>query len=196
MAKNQITGESRLLVIGGSAGSLEVIMNLIPRLNPALHFAILIIVHRMPSVDTLLVDLLSSRMDIPVKEAEEKENILPGHVYIAPPDYHVLIEKNKTLSLDVSEKINYSRPSIDVTFTAAADVYKNSLVAVLLSGANADGTEGLKQVKAHGGICIVQDPQTAEVEYMPRTAINQVEVDKVLPPGAMAEYINNLAPGN
>ena len=192
MAQDKITHPAGLLVIGGSAGSLEVILQVLPAISTTLNFAILIVVHRKPTSDTLLVDLLSTKINMPVKEAEEKEFIYPNRVYVAPADYHLLIEKDNSFSLDVSEKVNYSRPGIDVTFESAADVYGKSLVALLLSGANADGVAGLKKVKEKGGLCIVQDPSSAEVDYMPRQAIQELQVDKILTPSEMAGYINQL----
>jgi two-component system chemotaxis response regulator CheB len=148
--------------------------------------------HRKPSSDNVLVDLLNSKINWPVKEAEEKEVILPRHVYIAPADYHLLVEADRTFSLDASEKVNYSRPSIDVTFESIAGVYTSSVVAILLSGANADGVNGMKMVKAKGGYCIVQEPSSAEVDYMPRHAIENVAIDKVLHTREMAAFINGI----
>jgi len=106
----------QLIVIGGSAGSLDVILKVIPALRPHLPVAILIVTHRKASSEDLLVDLLNSRGTWPVREAEEKEPVAPNAIYVAPSDYHLLIEKDFTFSLDVSEKVNYSRPSIDITF--------------------------------------------------------------------------------
>jgi len=114
----------RALIIGGSAGSLDVLLKVLPELKRNLDFAIIIVIHRKQGTDSLLTDLLSHRTNLRVKEADEKEKILDGNVYIAPSDYHLLIEKDFTFSLDYSEKINYSRPSIDVTFQSAADAYE------------------------------------------------------------------------
>jgi two-component system chemotaxis response regulator CheB len=127
-----------LLIIGGSAGSLEVIMKAFPELQN-LPFAIIIVLHRKRNTDTALIDLLAARTRIPVIEAAEKESIANGNLYIAPADYHLLIESDRTFSLDFSEKINFSRPCIDVTFQTAAETYKDTLACLLLSGASADG---------------------------------------------------------
>lgn len=194
MAQNSIIPSIQLIVIGGSAGSLEVILKLIPALHVHLPVAIIIVTHRKPSNDEILVELLNARSEWPVKEAEEKEPVEANIIYIAPTDYHLLLEKDHTFSLDVSEKVNYSRPSIDITFESAAEVYGPSLLGILLSGANADGVDGMKSIKSHGGTCLVQDPDTADVDYMPRQAVEQVKVDKVLPADQMAGYINNLFP--
>lgn len=192
MAENSIKQAIQLITIGGSAGSLDVILKLIPSLHPRLPVAIIIITHRKASSEEILVDLLNAKSTWPVKEAEEKDRIAPNTIYIAPTDYHLLIEQDHSFSLDVSEKVNYSRPSIDITFESAAEVYGPAVLGVLLSGANADGVEGLRHIKARGGLCLVQDPDTADVDYMPRQAIAQVKVDKVLPSDQLADYINKL----
>lgn len=184
---------SLLVVIGGSAGSLQAILQLLPSLDVPLGAAIIIILHRQSHYDSVLTELLSVKTGLEVKEAEEKEPILPGVIYIAPADYHLLIESDHTFSLDYSEKVNFSRPSIDVTFSAAATVYGKHLAALLLSGANADGTEGLQTVKAMGGLTAIHNPLNAEVEFMPRQAMNNVEVDYILEITEMAGFINRFA---
>ena len=130
--------------------------------------------------ESLLSNLLMDKTTWSVKEAEEKEAIAAGTVYIAPADYHLLIEQDKTFSLDYSEKVHYSRPAIDVTFEAVAETYGPAAMALLLSGANADGTDGLQKIKEAGGYVMVQDPAEAAVEYMPKSAIAYVRVDKVV----------------
>nr|WP_315824569.1 chemotaxis protein CheB [Paraflavitalea speifideiaquila] len=126
------------------------------------------------------------------KRSRRKRTHCPHTIYIAPTDYHLLLEKDRSFSLDVSEKVNYSRPSIDTTFESAAEVYGPSLLGILLSGANADGVEGMKRIKSLGGTCLVQDPETADVDYMPRKALQQVKVDIILPAHEIADYINSL----
>jgi two-component system, chemotaxis family, protein-glutamate methylesterase/glutaminase len=191
MEENRIK-KTALIVIGGSAGSLDVLLQLLPAIGLEFSIPIIIVLHRKSSNDNLLADLLSSRTHLKVKEADEKEPVRPGHIYIAPADYHLLLEADRTFSLDYSEKVNYSRPSIDVVFHSAAEVYGPSLVCFLLSGANSDGTEGFRTVQEKGGTTIAQDPDTAEVDYMPRNAILQHCADKVLTREEMAAYINSL----
>ena len=140
---------------------------------------VLVILHRNGSFESSLEELLTARTARLIKEVEEKEVLRPGLVYICPADYHVLLEQDGSFSLDYSERVNFSRPSIDVTFRSAADVYGDGLVAVLLSGGNADGVEGMEYVKAKGGFTIVQDPATAEVPYMPQQALVRMTVDVV-----------------
>lgn len=181
------------LVIGGSAGSLDVLLKVLPAIDPAINFPIIIVIHRKHGTDSLLPELLSGRTKLLVKEIDEKELLIPGTVYIAPSDYHTLIEQDGTFSLDYSEKVNYSRPSIDVTFQTAAEVYKSKLVCLLLSGSNSDGVNGLKSVKAWGGIAIVQAPESAQVSYMPAQAVANVKIDYILPIEDIADFINLLS---
>lgn len=180
------------LVIGGSAGSLEVLLKIFPEIDPLLKFPIIIVLHRKSGKDNILIDLLNAKTKLRVKELEEKEKIIPGTLYIAPPNYHVLIENNKTFSLDASEKINFSRPSIDVTFESAAEVYGENLTGLLLSGANSDGSKGLKMINLNGGKTAVQNPDTAVVSYMPGHAIENVKIDVILNPEDIADFINKL----
>ncbi len=182
-----------LVVIGGSAGSLGVILKILPNLDKDLKVALIIVLHQQSSNRTSLTDLLSHKTQLTVKEAEGKEAILPGIIYIAPPDYHLLIEKDGSLSLDYSEKINYSRPSIDVSFQTAAEAYGTLLTCLLLSGANIDGTAGMAIVKSCGGITAVQNPATAEIPFMPLQALNNTQIDYILDDNKMAEFINSLA---
>jgi two-component system, chemotaxis family, protein-glutamate methylesterase/glutaminase len=194
MAQNSIANRYQLLVIGGSAGSLEVILRLLPLLERTVGLAIVIVMHRKPG-ESLLPGLLAGKTAWQVKEAEEKENINSGTIYIAPSDYHLLFEKNKTFGIDFSEKIHYSRPSIDVSFESAADAYGASVIAVLLSGANADGAAGLDVIKKAGGVAIVQDPAEASVSYMPQKAIDRFEVDYIADTPTIADIINQLMLG-
>lgn len=182
----------QLLVIGGSAGSLDVLLRVLPRLKSKLQTAILIVLHRKSSAQTSLADLFCVKTKRKVKEADDKECIQPGMIYLAPADYHLLVEQDKTLAMDDSEKVNYSRPSIDVTFETAADVFTNKLTCLLLSGANNDGTEGLKRVKEMGGKVWVQDPRNAEVSQMPKNALAAIEADAILEEDKMADFINLL----
>ncbi len=182
----------KALIIGGSAGSLDVLLKVFPAIDQQITFPIIIVVHRKKGTDSLLADLLATKTFLKVKEAEEKESILPATIYIVPSDYHLLIEKDLTFSLDTSEKVNYSRPSIDVTFHSAAEVYKDKLACLLLSGSNSDGVNGLIEVKRFGGEALVQEPASAQVDYMPRQAILKAKIDHVLRIEDMANYINLL----
>lgn len=191
MAQRHINNRYELLVIGGSAGSLDVLITLLPALRRNLDIAIVIVLHRNDT-ESLLAEVLSDRMAKIVMDAEEKEPLTPGGVYVAPADYHLLIEKDRTFSLDYSEKVNYSRPSIDVTFETAAEAYGAACVGLLLSGANTDGSVGLAAIKSRGGLTIVQHPAEAGVRFMPEYAVQHVQVDYVVTTNEMVEIINRL----
>jgi two-component system, chemotaxis family, protein-glutamate methylesterase/glutaminase len=178
MAQDQVTNQS-VYVIGGSAGSLTMALKILPFLNPE-KLSVIVVFHRKQTSDTSLLDILSAKTRFRVREVEDKDVLTPGVIYLAPPDYHVLIEKDWSLTLDDSEKVHYSRPSIDVTFESAAEVCKDRLSCILLSGANADGTEGLVKAKALGARIIIQDPADAEVPYMPQCALDRVVPDGVI----------------
>lgn len=182
-----------LIVIGGSAGSLEVILKILPDLDPELQAALILVLHRKSDSDSALVELLATRSPLPVEEAAEKDPIQAGHIYVAPADYHLLIENDCSLSLDYSEKVNFSRPCIDVTFQSAAEVYGTRLACILLSGASADGTEGLRTVIRKGGRAVVQDPLTAEVDFMPRYAIRDLGIQDTVSPAELAGLINRIS---
>jgi two-component system chemotaxis response regulator CheB len=193
MEDKHLKKKYKLIMIGGSAGSLDAILNILPHLVDETMLSMVIILHRKNSNDSPLPSLLSVKTSWEVQEVEEKQPIMPHTIYIAPADYHLLIENDGTFSLDFSEKIHYSRPSIDVSFESGANVYGDSLVCILLSGANDDGAQGLKHAKAKGALVIVQDPETAEVPFMPQYAINSVEVDIIAHPVQIAALINEMS---
>lgn len=190
MEENRIITGLDLVVIGGSAGSLDVILKVLPQLKKEMESAVVIVLHRKTSDENILTELLAAKTVLPVKEVEDGEEIVSGTLYIAPADYHLLIEKDGGFALDASEKINFSRPSIDATFESAAAIYGPQLTAIILSGGNADGTEGLKKVKEAGGKVIAQNPATATAPYMPQSAIQSLEVDYVLDADEIAELLN------
>ena len=192
MEKNKIISRCKSVVIGGSAGSLKVLLQILPYLEFVPTFSIVIILHRKNTEDSSLEELIAMKTFLPVKEVEDKTPLKPGFIYIAPPDYHLLFEKNGFLSLDVSEKINYSRPSIDVTFESAAVVFHSSLVGILLSGANADGTEGLKAIQKAGGTTIVQQPDTADMPFMPNHAVLNTTPDFILDIKEILNILENI----
>lgn len=184
--------KTRLIVIGGSAGSLQVIMEMIKNLDDNLSFPIVLVVHRKAQSTSILPTLLQQFTTMQVLEVEDKTEIENGKIYIVPADYHMLFEDTNKVSLEASEKMNYSRPSIDVTFKSAAETFGDSVIGILLSGANADGVEGLCYIKRNKGKVWIQDPETAEVDYMPRQATQQIDYDLLIEPKNLAECINNL----
>jgi two-component system chemotaxis response regulator CheB len=196
MEKNRVRHLFKTVVIGGSAGSLEVLFQLLPLLRRDLSASIIIVLHRRSIGDSTLSELLGTKTVIPLQEAEDKDPLLAGHIYLAPSDYHLLVENNYTLSLDYSEKVNFSRPSLDVTFESAADVFGRDAVGIILSGANEDGTEGLRMLKKSGGVVIAQNPETAQIPVMPLNAINNIDVDHIFDIEQMADFINMLGPNH
>lgn len=165
------------IVIGASAGGFAALTEILPRLPKALPQAVVVVQHLHPGGGDYMVEFLSQHCPLPVKEAEDKEPIKPGVIYVAAAQYHLLIERDRSFSLSVDDKVNYSRPSIDVLFESAAVAYGPKLIGVILTGANADGAAGLAMIKACGGLAIVQDPATAEVSYMPQAALAATTVD-------------------
>ncbi|MGL6129882.1 chemotaxis protein CheB [Chryseobacterium artocarpi] len=183
---------TRLILIGGSAGSLQVIIEMIKNLDDNIHIPILLVIHRKAQSGDILRTLLQQFTRISVVEVEDKTQLEDNTIYIVPADYHLLFENNKIMSLDSSEKMNYSRPSIDVTFRSAAEIYGEDVIGVLLSGANADGVEGLNYIKKNNGKVWIQDPESAEVQYMPRHAMEEIDYDLIIRPDTLANYIKQL----
>jgi two-component system, chemotaxis family, protein-glutamate methylesterase/glutaminase len=169
------------IVMGVSSGGLNVMKIMFSLLPKSFETPIIIVQHISPNSGNLWISLLNDKSNLYIKEADEKEKIEPGIVYIAPPNYHLLIEKDKTFPLTIGERVNYARPSIDVLFESAADVYKNELIGVVLTGSNNDGAEGIKRIHDCGGLSIVQNPETAESAYMPASAIAAMQPDYILP---------------
>lgn len=193
MEKNDLNNSSKCVVIGGSAGSLKVLLEILPGLSAAaIDFPIIIILHRKNDRRSSLEHLLNNCCTLSVKEAEDKETLKGGTIYTAPPDYHLLIEKEGTLSLDASEKVSWSRPSIDVTFQSAAEVFKDNLLAVLLSGANNDGSLGLQKIKDQGGKIMIQHPENAEISTMPQLALETIQPDYLVKDTEMSAIINQF----
>lgn len=162
------SGYAEIIVIGGSSGSIPVLRDIIEALPADFNIPVVIVIHRLKNVASDLKGILGNR---DIKEPEDKDPITRAGMYLAPQNYHLLIEENKTFSMDYSELVNYSRPAIDVTFMSAADVYKGGVLGIVLTGANSDGAEGLKQIIENGGRGIVQEPATAEYATMPEHAI-------------------------
>ncbi len=184
--------KAELVVIGGSAGSLQVILEMIKKLDNNIAAPILLVLHRKAQSNNILQALLQQFSPVEVVEIDDKTEVEDNKIYITPADYHLLFENKKTMSLDSSEKMNYSRPSIDVTFRSAAEIYGENLVGVLLSGANADGVKGLAYIKKNNGKVWIQDPVTAEVDYMPKHALEEVDYDLIITPDNLANYINHI----
>jgi len=180
------------IVIGASAGALEALSSLLPGLPADYRLPILVVVHLPPDTTSVLAELLRVRCAIRVREAEDKEPIEPGVAYFAPPDYHLLVEQDKRLSLSDDEPVLFSRPSIDVLFESAADAYGGGLIGVVLTGANSDGANGLKAVVDAGGVAVVQNPGSAYAAAMPEAAIAACPNARVLPVNEIAAYLREV----
>lgn len=159
------------VVIGVSAGGLNALSAILPQLPADYPLPIIIVIHLPPDRDSVVAELFDEKCALTVREAEDKEDILPGHVYFAPPDYHLLVEADHRLSLSSEEPVLFSRPSVDVLFETAADVYGEGLIGVILTGANPDGAAGLKAVMAAGGRGLVQRPDLSYASAMPEAAL-------------------------
>jgi len=182
-----------LLVIGASAGGVEAIGTLLEALPAEFAPAVAIVLHLPPKRNSLLPDIYSRRTSLRVKEVEDKEPILPGTVYVAAPDYHMLVEPSRMFSLSCDEAVHFSRPSIDVLFESAALAYRDRLLAVILTGASADGAVGLATVCHLGGQAWIQDPDEAQARTMPLAAIAHSGSDQVLSLQQMANRLSSLA---
>jgi len=186
------TGIDKLIIIGGSAGSLEPLIGILSALPSGYPHPIVVVLHRKASDDDLLATLLTHKTALEVRAAEDKDALSTLGIFLAPGDYHLLFEADGTMALDESEKIAFSRPSIDVSFQSAAAIYGSSLICILLSGANADGTEGLLEVRKNGGLSISQLPASARVPFMPKHAIDHHAADKVMDIPAIAGFLLDL----
>ena len=193
--RRKATLEIEAIVIGGSAGGVEALGVLFEALPARFKPAILVVVHIPGDRPSLLAELYGPRCRLPVREALDKEPIEPGTVYFAPPDYHLLAEKDKSLSLSHDAPVAFSRPSIDVLFESAALAYGPALLGIVLSGANDDGTQGLLAVRRCGGHAWVQEPADALAGAMPSAAIAGAGADLVVPVRDMAERLAQLRSG-
>ncbi len=180
------------IVIGASAGAIEALSVILPSLPACYRLPLLVVVHVPPDKKSILAELFQAKCRIKVQEAEDKEPINSGTAYFAPPDYHLLVETNKSLSLSDDEPVLYSRPSIDVLFESAADAYGPSLIAIVLTGANRDGAAGLQAVAEAGGRAIVQSPEDAYAPAMPEAAIAQCPGTRIMSLREIAVYLQDL----
>jgi two-component system chemotaxis response regulator CheB len=181
----------KIVVIGTSLGGLSALQVLLSGLEPKLGVAIAIVQHRHKDSDHMLKEILQRQLTASIREVEDKDELKAGQIYLAPPDYHLLIEPDY-FSLSTDEPVCFARPSIDVLFESAVDTYGAQTIGVILTGANQDGAQGLARIKQAGGFTIVQDPVTAENSTMPQAAIDATPVDAILPLEAIAPYLNTI----
>ena len=175
------------VAIGASAGGVEVLSVLLSALPASCRASFFIVMHIPRERPSLLAEVFNARCALPVREAEDKEPVQPGTVYFAPPDYHLLLDRGPALALSSDEAVHFSRPSIDVLFDSAADVYGERLLGLILTGANQDGAEGLAAVGRAGGRTVVQEPGGAAVPFLPEAALQVGPVDFVLPLAQLQE---------
>jgi two-component system chemotaxis response regulator CheB len=187
-----VTGNYQLIVIGASWGGLHAVGKILSALPEQTDAAVVVAQHRrMDATDGGLASILALRSPMPVSDADDKQPILPGHVYLAPPDYHLLIQHG-WFSLSTDVHVHFARPSIDVLFESAADAYGDQVIGLILTGANEDGAAGLARIKKRGGVAIVQDPATAERSEMPGAALAATAADAILPLDAIGPFLYGL----
>ncbi|MBC8208021.1 MAG: chemotaxis protein CheB [Desulfobulbaceae bacterium] len=182
----------RAVVIGASAGGAKALSEIFSRLSSDFPAAILVVNHLHPHSKTMqMVDYLGHRCKLRMKAADDKETIKPGTIYLAPANYHLLVEADLSLSLTIDEKVNFSRPSIDVLFETAAEAYQDELIGIVLTGGSKDGAAGLKKISDFGGRVIVQDPKTAEAVIMPQSALRECEDAQVMSLARIGDFLRD-----
>lgn len=184
-----------LIVIGASSGGMQAVMQIVAGLKETFVIPVVIVLHQLKNSKGRLVGILQSKTKIPVVEPLDKEEIRESTIYVAPPDYHLLIGGNRLFGYSYSEAINYSRPSIDVLFETASLAFRANLAGVLLTGANEDGAKGMQCIGINKGLTLVEDPATAEMPVMPRAAIELREPDKIITLNEISKQLNKLEYG-
>jgi two-component system chemotaxis response regulator CheB len=187
-----LAGNVQAIVAGGSAGAIEALRTILPALPADFPIPIAITLHVHPNKPSHLAQVLGMRCALVVKEAEDKEPLLPCTVYLAPPNYHLLLETQRCFSLSVDDPVLFSRPAIDVLFDSAADAFGPALVGLLLTGGSEDGARGLARIGRAGGVTLVQAPSTAAVPFMPEAALRLSTPDHVLPLDEIGPFLARL----
>jgi two-component system chemotaxis response regulator CheB len=190
-----LKGRIDAVVIGGSAGAVDALCILLPAVPAGLSAPVFIVLHLPRERPSLLVEVFAPKCARPLQEPEDKTPVEPGTVYVAPPDYHMLVDAGPQISLSADDVVHFSRPSIDVLFESAADFYRERLLGIILTGANEDGAEGLATIHRAGGVTVVQQPESAQSPYMPVSALKRTPVDFVLPLAEIARLLQALDEG-
>jgi two-component system, chemotaxis family, protein-glutamate methylesterase/glutaminase len=180
------------ILIGSSAGAFEALSAILPSLPLNYSLSVIVVVHVPPDRTSLMAELFNRKCNIPVWEAEDKQPVEKGNIYFAPPDYHLRIEADRSFSLSQDDPVLYSRPSIDVLFESAAEVFGTGLIGVVLTGANEDGAAGLRHIVDAGGKAIVQNPESAHASAMPYAALSRCEHAEILSLDAIANYLKKV----
>ena len=182
------------IVVGASAGGVSALLTVFAALPADYAIALLCVLHLPDDRHSQLAEVFSRRLQRPVQEARDKESVVPGMIYVAGPGYHLSVERDRSLSLSQEDRVQFSRPSIDILFESAADAYGDGLVGVLLTGANEDGARGLARIKEHGGTTLIQDPHEAQVAVMPEAALALHRPDHILPLNGIGQLLAKLEP--
>jgi two-component system, chemotaxis family, protein-glutamate methylesterase/glutaminase len=181
-----------IIVIGGSAGALEPLLEILATLPPAVTAPVAIVVHLAPRHPSLLPGLIARASSRPIHEPEDKAPLCRGEIYVAPPNYHMLVERRRTISLSVDDPVNFSRPSIDVLFESAACAFGTRVAGLVLSGTNADGAAGLGRIAGAGGVALVQALESAEHPFMPSAAAQRAGAVHALAPREVGPFLASL----
>ncbi|SDJ37931.1 CheB methylesterase [Ferrimonas sediminum] len=181
------------IVIGVSAGGMAALERILPKLSRGFPLPVLIVQHIGAVADSYLPIHFSMRCELPVYEAEDKQPIEAGVIYFAPPNYHLMVERQHTLALSTEDRVNFSRPAVDVLFETAADAFGPGLVGVVLTGSNGDGAVGMVRIRQRGGLLVVQTPESAEAPQMPEAVLEHTEVDRLLPLDEIGNFLNSLS---
>ena len=186
------TREFEAVVIGASAGGVDALATLLSALPASFGAAVIVVLHLPANNESLLPRVLAHHSALPLREASDKESVDSATVHVAPPGYHLLVEPGRTFALSIDEPVHFSRPSLDVLFESAAHTYRDALLGIVLTGANADGAEGLAVIRELGGAAWVQAPETAYASAMPEAAIAVAGADRILPLNEMAAQLAQL----
>jgi two-component system chemotaxis response regulator CheB len=190
-----LAGRVDAVVIGASAGGIEALSVLLPALPAGLRPPVFIVLHLPRDRPSVLVEIFTPKCAVPIREAQDKEAVMPGTVYFAPSNYHLLVDDGPQLALSADDPVHHSRPSIDVLFESAMEIYNDRLLGIILSGANEDGASGLAAIHDAGGITVVQSPQTARAPHMVLSALKLRQADCVLALDEIAGMLRTLDAG-
>ena len=197
MKQNQkaesIKRSDNIIVIGASAGGINALRSIFEKLDRPLNCPVLVIIHRLKNVRSRMDEVLRYSTKLKIKEAEDKEPLQDGVIYIAPGNYHLLVERDGHIALSVSERVNFSRPSIDVTFMNVAELYGKRASGIILTGANEDGAHGLEAISRFGGKTIVQNLEEAQVAVMPEAALRLSPRSKQMSLNEIAQYLSSFS---
>ncbi len=182
----------KAIIIGGSAGSFQVVTKILSALPKTLSIPVLLSMHRLKHVRSGFLEALALKSNLTIIEPDDKEQIKPGRAYLAPANYHMFIELGNRIALSTEDPLNHSRPSIDLSFITAAQSYREKLIGIILSGANSDGAIGLQKVKEHNGVTIVQDPKECQVRTMTEAAIKQTQIDYIFTTDQIIKFLLKL----